>query len=161
MDKQDVIDFLRELPLDERNELISHVNINIDALPTSWEEFCENYPIRNGEVGFDGYCSNTVIYNRCERDSKDDVMVLPNAEYAEAIMALCKLIQLRDCYRCGWKPDFDDVTGSKFAIYTSENELTKVEFFTINAVISFQTREIRDAFFDNFKDLLETAKILL
>lgn len=74
-------------------------------LPKSWEEFCENNPIRWGE---------TIIYNNSKEimalgvgDNRDSSIknILPNKATAEAFLALMQLIQLRDYYRLGWKPD--------------------------------------------------------
>ena len=69
-------------------------------LPKTWEEFCGNYPIKEGE-SYAGDSSE--IYTHCksngERDSELDRNMCPTPKSAKAHLALIQLEQLRDCYR--------------------------------------------------------------
>lgn len=128
-------------------------------LPKTWEEFCENNPIRWGE---------TIIYNNSKEimalgvgDNRDSSIknILPNKATAEAFLALMQLIQLRDCYRQGWKPDWGDYTTKHCIIFGGVVYIGWA--IGEQRVLSFQSEEIRDEFLKNFKDLIEKAKELI
>ena len=86
-----------------------------------------------------------------------------NTQINADFIILKKLVQLRDAYRQGWVPSVDGST--KYSItnnscYTSCTEygLAKVEYNFIIHLLSFQTAEIRDLFFENFHDLIDKVK---
>lgn len=87
------------------------------VLPETWEEFCELYPIRNEEYFIAGG-SDIVKTNYKNRLPHNDKNILPSKEKAEAILALCQLIQLRDCYNDSWKPSWDNNHDDKYVIST-------------------------------------------
>lgn len=131
-------------------------------LPKTWEEYCKTRPKREGEswisdeseiksIGYDTYK---------HRNYFDDRNLLPNKEYAKAMLALCQLIQLRDCYNNGWIPDQSN-NESKLIIYVNKNQLIKDIRMNISCILAFKTRKLRDKFLENFRDLIETAKPLL
>ena len=60
-----------------------------------------------------------------------------------------------------WKPDWNDVCD-KYTIYVVYgNEIWRDIGQTINTLLAFPTMEMRDAFFENFKGLIEQCKELL
>ena len=60
-----------------------------------------------------------------------------------------------------WKPDWNNVCD-KYTIYVVYgNEIWRDKGQTINALLAFPTAEMRDAFYENFKDLIEQCKELL
>lgn len=132
------------------------------ALPKTWEVFCEIYPRRRGESWIDDISQIQNIYtNECSnRRCIEDKNLLPNEKYAEAILALCQLIQLRDCYNDGWRPDFNDIS-SKYHICVYKNEVNTGDTFGLNRILIFKSAKLRDQFLENFKDLIEIAKPLL
>lgn len=79
---------------------------------------------------------------------------------------LCKLQVLlvcRDAYwkiAGDWKPNFNDET-MKFIITTYRGDVYTTIVNNYNRVLSFPTEEMRDAFYENFKDLIEECKELL
>ena len=85
-------------------------------------------------------------------------------------MTLQNLIICRDAYwkiageQMGlgkpWEPDWLDET-TKYGIQAYQNTVIKDNFIRTNCVFVFPTPEIRDAFYDNFKDLIEQCKELL
>ena len=126
-------------------------------LPKSWGEFCAKSS-KGGKEYFIDYNSQIISTGDfCTRDSNTDRNVLPNKADAEGILALCQLTQLRDCYRQGWKPDWEDST-SKYIIDYGSNELRVSYYMHSNCFLSFQSTEIRDKFLNNFRDLIEQAK---
>ena len=59
-----------------------------------------------------------------------------------------------------WKPDWDDET-SKFTISNKCNKIFLNNTAWYAEVLAFPTAEMRDAFYENFKDLIEQCKELL
>lgn len=130
-------------------------------LPDTWTEFCRMHPIKDEERRIEGNSLIEGVDPRLTRGRAWDANrnLLPNKEYAEAVLALCQLIQLRDCYRQGWKPDWT-VGSSKASIFFRVNEAMKETFLQSNQIFSFQSEEIRDKFLKNFKSLIEKTKPL-
>ena len=130
-------------------------------LPKTWEEFCNNNPRREGEFYINDISEiRETSASTGGRYKNIDVNVLPSREYAEAMLALCKLIQLRDCYNDGWKPNWSDRSEKHCIFYSNGN----VELFIRNSwscILVFKSRELRNEFYNNFKDLIEQAKLLL
>lgn len=59
-----------------------------------------------------------------------------------------------------WKPDW--TSGKPFyCISVNGNIIRKGRWYTDNKVLAFPTEEMRDAFYENFKDLIEACKELL
>ena len=77
--------------------------------------------------------------------------------------ALIQLLICRDAYwklTGDWKPDWTD-NKTKYIITVAENEIYTDVSYIFNYVLSFPTEEMRDAFYENFKDLIEQSKELL
>lgn len=86
--------------------------------------------------------------------------ILPTKELAEAMLALCQLLYLRDIYNDGWQPDWKD-GKQKYIIVSLGNVIGCFESNTVSHPMVFKTSKLRTLFFENFKDLLEIAKPLL
>ena len=76
------------------------------------------------------------------------------------------LLLCRDAYwklEGDWKPDWAMYSGPKHCIIYSDNEIKwqGKHFVTEAKVLAFPTEEMRDAFYENFKDLIEECKELL
>ena len=131
-----------------------------DGLPNTWEEFCEKTKIHKGECLFGGYWGYSNItraplgtYGQISHDRN----FFPNEKSAEAHLALLKLEQLRDCYRNGWKPDWED-DERKYIIYNYRNKVEMSFADGLSQFLSFPTIELCTKFLANFKDLIEIAK---
>ena len=129
-------------------------------LPNTWKEFCKIYKVTEEER----YITSISTFNPAPGGSSRHPMfsknLLPNEEYAEAMRALCQLIQLRDCYRQGWKPNWADNIFNKYCISFDSNDCVQINSASLCRIFSFQSEEIRDKFFNNFRDLIETAGYL-
>ena len=134
------------------------VEIVSATLPKTWEEFCDNFPFKEGECVISYY--GTIDEISAKARYKQSVNTLPNKETAEAFLALMQLIQLRDCYRQGWKPDWKD-KENKFSIEIIDGEITTFWDNRKSRILSFQSIEVRDEFLKNFRDLIEEAKELI
>ena len=92
-------------------------------LPKTWEEFCKQNELREGEY-FLGNCCNLMPvggYGGTREDMRDR-NILPSSEAAEAHLALMQLHQLRDAWREGWLPDWNDNKQVKYVILRNRNE---------------------------------------
>ena len=78
----------------------------------------------------------------------------------ECTEALKKLIVLRDYYNKGWQPDWTKATV-KYCIEVYGEDLSIIDFQFKLKPMAFKTREIRDKFLEEQKELLEIAKPLL
>ena len=59
-----------------------------------------------------------------------------------------------------WKPDWN-TEEDKYTIYTSRDIIVRHKGWSSNYILAFPTEEMRDAFYENFKELIETCKELL
>ena len=141
----------------EYNKDTQKIEVVKVELPKTWEEFCENYPVKSDEYLIDSW-GNFTIPSETERYLTR--FLVPNKETAEAFIALMQLIQLRDCYRQGWKPDW--CKGDyKATINHGRHGLTCDYSYWGNQVLSFQSEKICEDFLKNFRDLIEKAKELI
>ena len=97
----------------------------LNPLPRSWEEFCENYPIQDHEA-FINYVNCTItVCKECagsglgiwRRKPEKDRCKCVSQKSAVAHLAMIQLEQLRDCWRQGWKPkEHESVYTIKFSV---------------------------------------------
>lgn len=92
-------------------------------LPKTWEEYCEKTMIDENEVViFDGYLDRpTVIQKGFIREPRNPIehkKLLPSEEVARQFVALMQLYRLRNCYRQGWIPNWEE--GSNKYVITQK-----------------------------------------
>lgn len=103
-----------------------------------------------------------------------DVLKIPNDEryididvpldYNKLLTAFTKLLICRDAYlkiAGDWKPDFKDGEQKKYCIFADMVNMSKGAWYFCNTILAFPIEEMRDAFYENFKDLIESCKELL
>lgn len=127
----------------------------LNPLPRSWKEFCEDYPVKIGE---------------CIIESEDRISVspwaigvrrlktwIPSKKSAKAHLAMIQLEQLRNCWRQGWKPTTHEaVYAIKFSVHG-----LGVYNFVSREFLSFPTKEMAEEFLKCFRDLIELAGDLI
>ena len=89
----------------------------------------------------------------------------------DLLIALQQLLVCRDAYwkiageQMGlgklWKPDWEKADEKKYCIVNTEGNVAKWVQKTTNKILAFPTEEMRDAFLENFRDLIELCKELL
>lgn len=89
----------------------------------------------------------------------------------DLLIALQRLLVCRDAYwkiageQMGlgepWKPNWLNTEQDKFVLYTHNNSICSNCFSLGNNILAFPTAKMRDAFYENFKDLIEDCKELL
>lgn len=90
-----------------------------------------------------------------------------NNPYANNLLnkleCLYKLIICRDAYwkiAGDWKPEFR-FGNKKYCIMTKDNKVITATVEETNRILAFPTVEMRDTFYENFKDLINDCKELL
>lgn len=89
----------------------------------------------------------------------------------DLLIALQRLLVCRDAYwkiageqmdlGKPWEPDWLNTEQDKFVLYTHNNVICLNRFVLGHNVLAFPTAEMRDAFLENFKELIESCKELL
>lgn len=91
----------------------------------------------------------------------DNRNVFPSREEAEACLALSQLLQWRDKYNEGWKPNWSNDKERKSVISYNDYFLETKYSIKDHYVLAFKTEEIRDKFVDDFRELIQIAIPLL
>lgn len=84
--------------------------------------------------------------------------------YSNLLECLQMLLICRDVYwkiADNWKPDWADNYEKIYIINFYQNEINFTNGTNAQYILSFPTKEMRDAFYENFKDLIEKCKKLL
>lgn len=124
------------------------------ALPKTWEEL--------GQIkGYylTGLCDVTEVLDSIPLNKNRNIFA--TEKLAEASIAMAQLSQLREEYRQGWKPKWEDENTEKYVIEFVSGKITDNYYYVTCQFLSFQSAEIRDEFLNNFRDLIETAKPLM
>lgn len=127
--------------------------------PKTYAECCKIMQVARPIVWFD--------YDDVSSISKEGDEYVSRIE--NILYAFRKLLICRDAYweiagkELGldkpWKQDYDDKC---FIIVNSNGDIRTYEYYgTNNIILAFPTAEMRDVFYDNFKELIEFCKELL
>ena len=106
------------------------------------------------------WIENNKRYNPAYVEINEKEKVFLSETYFYAFEALRKLIILRDYYNEGWQPDWTKATV-KYCIEVYGEDLSIIDFQFKLKPMAFKTREIRDKFLEEQRELLEIAKPLL
>lgn len=128
---------------------------NSNSKPMSWEEYCKQTPIKEGDYFMTNWGEVHPMERRGERNSKIDINIMPK-DHCAAFVAYMKLFQLRNT----WVKDCDDV-NMNYRIIASNCKIDILYCCVPKMGLSFPTQEMADEFAEIFKDLLEVAKPLL
>ena len=129
-------------------------------LPKTWEDFCITHDIKMGEyfIGETGQIFNSNTGKRIPDIKKT---LLPSKQAAEAHLALMQLHQLRDAWREGWLPDWNDDEQEKHVIESSEGECYVDKYKHICSFLAFQDEKRAGEFLECFRDLIMKAGDLI
>lgn len=126
--------------------------------PKTYEDCCKvlglNSEITDSELIF------YHPFHRGDYNGNYTVIRLPEMEMFE------KFIQLYLCKNAywkiagDWKPEFR-FGKKKYCIMTKDNKVISATVEETNRILTFPTEEMRDAFLENFKELIEECKELL
>ena len=112
------------------------------------------FPIKKGECYISGL-AGIVEYESdgIPRGGEVSSNFLPDRATAEAVLALCQLIQLRNAYNGDWTPDWTDGKESKFVLFFGD-------YMNALSILYFKNEELCDEFLRNFRPLIEKLKPL-
>ena len=130
-----------------------------NSKPKTWSKFCGDYPIQPSEYYIDDQSRvlpMTMI--GVFRDAIVDKNCCTSKEEAEAFLALMQLRQLRKAWVGDWEPIHNEEC---YCIFFDRKNVLIGECRFTNYVLSFPTKEMAEEFLTCFRDLCETAKILL
>lgn len=121
------------------------------------------YPIKDEEYFVS---SASVIANTFSRKGSSerlaiaDSNVLPDHATAEAVLSLCKLLQLRNCYNGDWVPDWEDNEAKWIILFSKKTIETTTCTYVTASELYFKSEELRDEFLSCFQPLIEKLKPL-
>lgn len=101
------------------------------------------------------------IYEPKSEYDKEEYGGYPTQKLADAAEALRRLLFLREYYNKGWQPDWSNSIKLKYIIKVSGEEIVIDNTYNIKRTMSFKSKEIRDKFLEEQRELLEIAKPLL
>jgi hypothetical protein len=128
-------------------------------LPKTWEEFCK----QNKKIENEYYLDNLSCIVKAKIDERHECIdrnILPNKQAAETHLALMQLHQLRDCYRQGWEPNWEE-NYNKYVIVKSKDEYRVFINNWTRHFLAFQDGERTEEFLTNFRELIEQAGDLI
>ena len=141
---------LREIALQAFNER------ELNPHPRSWEEFVTNHP----RMGY--YISSDGKPLMCAASGKlSSPHVCPSEKSAEAHLAMIQLEQLRNCWRQGWEPDWNDAKQAKCYICYYQGKFKISTFYETRCFLSFPTTKMAREFLECFRELIEKAGDLI
>lgn len=111
-----------------------------------------------------GECCDIIGYDPCE----DEI----NCYKGGFIESFVRLLICRDAYckiagvEMGlgkpWEPDWSSFSEGSYPTITKCNgRIVKTSIYTHDCLLAFPTEELRNIFYENFKDLIEKCKELL
>lgn len=132
-----------------------HDELHKPQYPTTYEECCEMLGIEE-DLWF--------VYEDIDANHINPACITNyRMRRLDLYHNLEKLLICRDAYwkiAEDWKPDWDNISD-KHCIYVVGKEIWLQECQTRQCTLAFPTVEMRDAFYENFKDLIEQCKELL
>ena len=132
--------------------------------PKTYEKCCE---VLMDKTDFQDF---GLVLTKISTTRYEENRVSPEPPHISLINNFYKLLICRDAYwkiageQMGldksWKPDYTD-DNVKYIIGVHRDHLDLNATIERNYILIFPTEEVRDAFYDNFKDLIEECKELL
>lgn len=133
--------------------------------PKTYKDCCE---VLIGKTDFQDY---SLVITKLSTNKNEENSISPEPPHITLINNFYKLLICRDAYwkiageQMGfdkpWKPDWTNTNTNKYCIYYVGGEIKKQPMLEVHHLLAFPTSEMRDAFYENFKDLIETCKELI
>lgn len=150
--KLDIPDGYEFFGIDDDNKIV--LTKKQPQYPKTYEECCKVLDIQ----------SDWHLTFELNNPASCDLCVKNEFEYVYKLEAFRKLLVCRDAYwkiAGDWKPDWNDCENIKYIIGGYDGEIGYDQNYHIHKILAFPTAEMRDAFYENFKELIERCKELL
>lgn len=125
--------------------------------PRSWEEYCESRDASEVFYVINPYSEIMQQRYQFEHGGRN---LIGSWEEAEAFLAMMQLRALRKSWVGEWEPDWE-VRSEKYAIIQEVGKIVVTTSYRVSSPISFPDLDMANDFLGCFKELFETAKILL
>lgn len=150
--KEWLIEKLYRMPLDEAVQAICTLHDELHKYPKTYEE-CFNICFGNPHpviqvIGLDNLGNNKELF---ENFIKLKICRETYWKIAGEEMGLGK----------PWESDWLNVEQDKYVLFTHNNAICSNRYVLGHNILAFPTAEIRDTFYENFKELIEQCKELL
>lgn len=122
-----------------------------DRLPKTWDEYCA----KHGDMGVIIKASLVTAYVALNKH------VFSDYKQVQAHTAMMKLHLLRDEYRQGWLPSWEDDKQDKYIFLQYKGEYQIRQYKNTSCFLSFQDDERAEEFLTNFRELIEEAGDLI
>lgn len=122
----------------------------------TWEEYCEKMKSKSSYYMDLSSGITPSKFGNCPFLSEFET-----EKEVKTFEAYSKLLKLRKDWIGEWKPDWTDMNQLKYTIVNQGNKVVVCINDRSCRSIAFPTKEMRDEFFECFKDLLEQAKTLI
>lgn len=143
---------------------VKHISFEpITTQPTAeecWEGVVKNYLQNETLYRIQEHCYIQEHLCCTTMHPSSNMNVHLSKERAEAFIYLQALVTARDYYNKGWIPNCED-DGIKHCIKIHKGEVELSFAFQDQKVLSFKTEEIRNKFYNDFKEWIEKAKELI
>jgi hypothetical protein len=100
-------------------------------------------------------------YEPTTKPNKSDINLFVSDDQAKASLALAQLSQLREVYRKGWTPDWNNSKSTKWCVIFHRDKVDVDIWYTTHHFLAFQSQEIAKEFLNNFGALILQAKHLM
>lgn len=159
-----------ELDLGDTHEVVvengkTYVVKKKPQYPKDYDECCE---VLMGKTDFQDF---ELVLTKLSTNINEENSISPEPPYISLINNFYKLLICRDAYwkiageqmglRKLWKPDWCSELDLNYTIIYNGLFIIKLNDTSRHALLAFPTAEMRDAFYENFKDLIEQCKELL
>jgi hypothetical protein len=141
-------------------ETFTKEELEQQKLPKTWEEYCDNHY----RIGYYLDCGSRIssfigsTHNE-KLKPKQDQNTLESKENAEAILALCQLIRLRDEYNRHKPINYKNDSHVHAVVYDPEVAYYKAvlanRYSSYKHLFTFHNKELAQEFIRNFKPLLD------
>lgn len=123
----------------------------VEELPKTWDEFVREMGFNPEKFTFDGLymeLSDSMLAGG------DDI-----GRYCDQHIVMVQLHALRDCYRQGWKPEYNE-TCWNITLF-KDGEFHIYEYDQTSSFLSFGNQKTARAFLNRFEDLIKEAGDLI
>ena len=174
MDSRNVNDICNDILINQISAKVAIINLKSDVCDDEVELNLGDYEIevRNGKTfAVKKKPKRPTTYEECRKLLHAWIKTDKTVEYQNELLSnFQKLLICRDAYwktageQMGlgksWEPDWTK-SDYKFCIINMKNKIVSDESCYISKFLAFPTEEMRYAFYENFKDLIEKCKELL